>query len=229
MRHYTRHTHGLGKAGTGLANATTAVALLKALRARTGLGNMLLLGAAGGALYYAMHRRGGTAPLMGRPLRARHRVTIARPQQELYDFWRNFENLPQVMPHLERVDVLDSQRSRWQVKGPLHRSVEWESEVTHDVPGKEIGWRSLPGAEVDNAGIVRFRPASPDTTELDVELTYLPPGGRLGAVVAGLFGENPQQQLVEDLRRFKELMERGTSQRPAGERGYARGSDTSLS
>jgi uncharacterized membrane protein len=219
-----RHQSNLG---TGIANATTALALLKALRARTGLGGMLLLGAAGGALYYAMHKRGGTGPLMGRPLRARHRVRIARPAQELYDFWRNFENLPQFMPHLEAVQVLDSQRSRWTVKGPMHRSVEWESEVTHDVPGKEIGWRSLPGAEVENAGIVRFRSlGTHGETELDVELAYLPPGGKLGAVIAGLFGENPQQQLVDDLQRFKDLMERGSTSELLGERDYRPGADT---
>lgn len=215
MRHDMRQGQGLGNLGGNIANVTTALALLKALRARTGLGGMLLLGAAGGALYYAMHRRGGTAPLMGKPLRARHRISIARSAQELYDFWRNFENLPRFMPHLESVVVLDSQRSRWTVRGPLHRSVEWESEVTHDVPGKEIGWRSLPGGEVENAGIVRFRAAAADATELDVELAYLPPGGRLGAVIAGLFGENPQQQLAEDLRRFKELMEDGVAGRAA--------------
>jgi uncharacterized membrane protein len=137
-------------------------------------------------------------------------MTINRPAEELYRFWRDFENLPKFMRHLEAVQVTGERRSHWKAKAPLGMTVEWDAEVTEDIPNQQISWRSLPGADVDNAGTVRFQRAPHDWgTEVRVEMSYRPPGGVIGDKIAHLFGEGPRQQVRDDLRRFKQLMETG--------------------
>ncbi len=137
-------------------------------------------------------------------------VTILRPVDEVYAFWRDFENLPRFMRHLESVHVLDERRSHWVTRAPAGRTVEWDAEIVEDRPNELISWRSLDGSDVDNAGTVRFRRAPGDRgTEVLVELRYDPPAGKLGAMVAKLFREEPGQQVEEDLRRFKQVMETG--------------------
>lgn len=135
-------------------------------------------------------------------------VTVNGSPRECYHFWRDFENLPRIMPHLEDVDATTDGRSRWTAKGPLGLKVEWEAELTADEPGHLIAWRSLPGADVDTAGSVRFTPAGMGT-EVRVNLKYDPPAGKVGVLVSKMFGENPQQQIREDLQRFKQAIEAG--------------------
>jgi uncharacterized membrane protein len=137
-------------------------------------------------------------------------LTIARSPQELYRFWRQLDNLPRFMAHLESVEVVDDRRSIWKVKGPAGATVEWEAEITSDVPNELIAWRSLPGADVANAGMVQFTRA-PGTrgTEVLVELRYDPPAGAIGRGLAALFGREPAQQVAGDLRRFKQVIETG--------------------
>ncbi|HYE02535.1 MAG TPA: SRPBCC family protein, partial [Phycisphaerales bacterium] len=137
-------------------------------------------------------------------------VTINRPAEELYRFWRQLENLPRVMGHLERVEVIDNTRSHWVAKAPAGFEVEWDAEIINDEPGALIAWKAVEGSQVPNAGSVRFLPAPPGRgTEVKVTLEYLPPAGRLGAAIAKLFGEEPSQQVRDDLARFKQLMESG--------------------
>ena len=143
-------------------------------------------------------------------------VTVNRAPDELYAFWRNFENLPQFMNNLESVTVTGSNRSRWVAKAPAGSSVEWEAEVYNEKPGELIAWRSLEGSQVANAGSVRFEPAGNDSTLVRVSLKYDPPGGKLGSLVARLFGENPERQIEEDHGRFKELMESSAPADAAG-------------
>jgi uncharacterized membrane protein len=145
-------------------------------------------------------------------------VTINRPPEELYSFWRNFENLPQFMKHLESVTVTGDGRSHWVAKGPAGSSVEWDAEVYNEKENELIAWRSLEGSQVDNAGSVHFEPAAGGRgTVVRVVLKYDPPAGKLGALVARLFGESPEQQVEEDLRRFKQLMEAGETLTTAGQ------------
>jgi uncharacterized membrane protein len=154
----------------------------------------------------ALRRRGSRT----RGIQVVEAITLNRPRQEVYGFWRNFENLPRFMEHLESVEVIDDRRSRWRAKAPAGATVEWEAEITEDRPGELIAWRTLPDSEVPNSGVVRFRDAPGNRgTEVVVELNYDPPGGRLGALVAKLFGEEPSQQVKGDLRRFKQVMEIG--------------------
>ncbi|AIZ46714.1 cyclase [Deinococcus radiopugnans] len=140
-------------------------------------------------------------------------VTIGKGADELYAIWRKLENLPQLMKHLKRVEVLDERRSRWTVKAPAGYSggeVSWEAELTADEPGRRIAWRSLPGAQIENSGEVLFRAAPGDRgTEVVVRLTYRPPGGSAGALLARLLGQEPSQQLRDDLMRFKREQELG--------------------
>ena len=137
-------------------------------------------------------------------------TTIDKPAADLFKFWRNFENLPNFMHHLESVKVLDGKRSKWVAKGPAGSTVRWEAEIINEEPDALIAWRSLAGAQVDNAGSVRFVEAPAGRgTEVRVTLDYVPPGRTLGKWVAKLLGEDPQLQIEEDLRRFKALMETG--------------------
>jgi len=148
-------------------------------------------------------------------------VTIDRPVEELYLFWRNFENLPRFMKHLESVTVKDSAHSHWVAKAPMNMTVEWDAEIVNEVPYEVIGWRSMANADIANAGSVRFSPAPGGMgTEVRVTLEYVPPAGKVGMMIAKLFGEEPENQIGEDLNRFKQLMETGevttTDGQPSG-------------
>jgi uncharacterized membrane protein len=137
-------------------------------------------------------------------------VTINRPVAELYRFWRNLENLPRFMRHLESVERVTDTISRWKAKGPAGTTFEWEAEINNEVPNQVSGWRSLENADVVSAGSVNFDRASGGRgTRVTVHLQYSPPGGKVGAGVARLFGRDAETEIREDLRRFKQLIETG--------------------
>lgn len=137
--------------------------------------------------------------------------TIDKPAEELYRFWRQFENVPTFTRHVKEVRQIDDKRSRWVVSGPGNIDVEWDAEVINDIPNELIAWRSVEGAQVDNSGSVRFIPAPGGRgTEVRVVIDYIPPGGVFGKWFASIFNEAPEQTIREDLRRFKRLMETGT-------------------
>ena len=185
-------------------------------------GGMLLRGTTGHChVYDALGVKSGEAPLgtqkspfNRRPLSGRIHVNktimINRSPAELYKFWRNFENLPQFMKHLESVTTTGEKTSHWKAKGPLGTTVEWDAELTSDIGNERIGWKSLEGSDIHNSGVVEFRSTTNRGTELKVTLIYEAPGGKLGEWAAWLFGEEPSIQVAEDLRRFKRLMETGT-------------------
>jgi uncharacterized membrane protein len=137
-------------------------------------------------------------------------VTINRPSEELYAFWRDFHNLPRFMHNVHAVKVEDEKRSHWVIEAPAGKTVEWDAEITHDEPGRLIEWRSLQGASVRNSGRVEFED-SPDGrgSIVRVTLTYDPPAGAVGQFIAKLFQKEPKVQARQDLRRFKQLMETG--------------------
>ena len=141
-------------------------------------------------------------------VKVEHSVTIQRPAAELFRFWRNFENLPRIMEHLESVTVLDATRSHWQAKAPAGTSVEWDAVIHNEIPDRLIAWKSADEATVPNAGSVHFTELGAGRgTEVKVILEYDPPAGKVGEAVAKLFGEEPAQQVREDLDRFKSVME----------------------
>lgn len=136
-------------------------------------------------------------------------VTINRPIEELYRFWRNLENLPRFMQHLESVERLTDTLSRWRAKGPAGTVVEWTAEIINEVPNQVIGWRSIDGSDVVSAGSVNFDQLGSGQTQVRVRLQYSPPGGKAGAAVAKLFGRDAATEIREDLQRFKQLVETG--------------------
>jgi uncharacterized membrane protein len=144
-------------------------------------------------------------------------TTIRKPASEVYAFWRRLENLPTFMAHLDEVRATDERTSEWTASAPFDRTVTWTAEITEEAPGERIGWRSIGDAEVRNHGTVRFAPA-PDgvSTEVHVLLAYDVPGGELGKAVAKYFGEEPHQQLDDDLRRLKQVLETGEVVRSEG-------------
>src|SRR4051794_15117295 len=151
------------------------------------------------------------------PMELTSTTTVTRPPEEVYAFWRQLDRLPTFMAHLEEVRATDARRSHWKASAPFGREVEWDAETTEDVPGQRIAWRSVDGADVPNSGEVRFVPAPGRRgTEVHVTLTYELPGGALGKAAAKYFGEEPSQQLDDDLRRFKQVMETGEVVRSDG-------------
>lgn len=187
----------------------------------------LVLGAVGGALVW----RGatGNCPVYGamgistaeeqdrqvsvpygRGVRVEESVTINAAPEAVYAFWRKFDNLPRFMNNLESVEVRSDTRSHWTTKGPAGTNVDWEAEIINEVPNELIGWRSIEGSQVDNAGSVHFTPsANGRGTEVKVVLRYDPPAGVVGAKVSKILGEDPAKQVREDLGRLKALLETG--------------------
>jgi uncharacterized membrane protein len=188
----------------------------------TGLSQRSLRGAllaiAGGTLAYhgAMGQKSIPDQLteatgLDKAIRVEKTVTIQnKSAEELYRFWHDFENLPTFMKHLKSVTVIDNKRSHWIASAPLGASVEWDAEIITDHENQLIAWASVDGADVENSGFVRFQPAPQGRgTEVKVVMEYSPPGGGLTAAIAKVFGEEPEQQIGDDLRRFKMLMETG--------------------
>lgn len=150
-------------------------------------------------------------------------ITVNRPMEECYRFWRDFQNFPRFMKHLDEVSVTSDTRSHWRAKAPAGTTVAWDAEITVDHPGELLAWHSLEGADIENAGTVRFERAPGGRgTVVRVDLLYQPPGGKAGSLIAKLFGEEPAMQIEQDLRRFKQLIETGeiptTAGQPSGPR-----------
>jgi uncharacterized membrane protein len=146
----------------------------------------------------------------GRGVNVEEVATINANADALYAFWRRFTLLPRFMANLVSVTEIDDRRSRWIVKAPAGRTVQWDAEIINEIPGEVIAWRTLSGADVVSAGSVRFiaQPAGRGT-EVRVRMQYEPPAGKVGATVAWLLGHDPAAVIREDLRRFKQLMETG--------------------
>lgn len=156
------------------------------------------------------HRTSPVASLeAGAGTRIERSVMVARPAEELYHFWRDFTNLPRFMDNLESVRVIDEDQSHWVAKGPAGMRVEWDAAIHNEIEGELIAWRSLPGADVDQAGSVHFVPVGEGMTEVRVVLRYRPRGGKVSDAVAKLLGDDPDEQVRDDLRRFKQVVEAG--------------------
>lgn len=163
-----------------------------------------------------LSREQGTMTATG-ALRLKRSIAINRPPQEIYDFWRNVENLPRFMYHLESVQNIGEHLSHWVTKGPGGKRVEWDAEITEDRRGELLAWRSLEGADVYNAGSVRFEPRPGGRgTIVRVDMEYRPPAGVVGAAFAMLFNSAPEQQIYDDLRRLKQVIEIGEVVRSDG-------------
>ncbi len=195
-----------------------------------------LVGAAGGALaFYGVRRRdmlGGTLGISGlsmltraitniemkrllgggggrRAVDIQKTLNVNAPVEEVFAFWRNFENFPRFMSNVREVRDLGEGRSHWTVAGPTGISVEWDAVITKLVPNEVLAWKSLPGSTIANAGIIHFQPNPDGSTRVDIKLSYNPPAGALGHAIATIFGADPKTEMDEDLVRFKSLIEEG--------------------
>ena len=139
----------------------------------------------------------------------RSSFTIKKPRIEVYNFWRRLDNLPLFMNHLESVNLIDNERSHWVLKLPTGvATVSWDAEIVYDVPGEMIGWSSLPGSIIDNAGKVRFRDSFDEQgTLVDVVISYQPPAGGLGASLAHVLNPVFKNMVDQDVRNFKQYMD----------------------
>lgn len=204
---------GAGLAAYGLTRRRAAGWVM------TGLGVLLMRrGVTGHCRTYQMlglntaGTGGDTRQALGGPagVMVEESVVISRPVAELYRFWRNLENLPRFMSHLESVERITDTLSRWRATGPAGTSLEWNAEIINEVPDQVIGWRSLEGSDVVSAGSVNFdQKGTGAGTRVRVRLQYSPPGGKVGDVVARLLGSDAATQIRQDLQRFKQLVEAG--------------------
>ena len=141
-------------------------------------------------------------------IKVKKTITIEKPVAEVYAFWRNLENLPRFMRHVESVNVKDNLHSEWRVRGLGDKPLRWEAEIIEHRENEMISWRTAPGADVNHAGSVWFRDAADGRgTEVSVELQYNPPAGAIGALVASIWGAEPSQQIRSDLYHLKQLLE----------------------
>jgi uncharacterized membrane protein len=188
-----------------LRGATGRCPVYESLGVSTGSADAIL----GGQSRSDVAGRGATVNAR-KAVRVERSVMIESPREEVYAFWHDFENLPKFMRHLVSVRVDSATRSHWVAEGPMGHVVEWDAELVNDVPDTLIAWKSVGDADVPNAGSVHFydMPAGRGTM-VTVMLEYEPPGGRVGAAIVRLFGEDPEREVRDDLRHFKELMEIG--------------------
>jgi len=143
-------------------------------------------------------------------IRVEESVTINHRVETVYDFWRDFTNLPLFMENLKSVTVESPTHSHWVVKGPAGMTVEWDAEIVTEIPNEVIAWRTIDNMQVSHAGSVHFRPAPGERgTEVHVALEYAPIAGPVGALVAKLFRRDPKEQIYDDLRRLKQILETG--------------------
>jgi uncharacterized membrane protein len=177
-------------------------------------GDLVLCGSTGSsplskAFGLARRSNGQTAPIpYQQGIRVDADITIDKPREEVYSFWRQLENLPRFMQHIRSVSAIDSRHSHWVAEGPGGNTVEWNAEIINDQPNDLIGWKSLLGSDVETAGSVHFKPARGNqATQVHVELQYLPPAGAVGAAIAKLMGNDPDKQVKEDLARLKQALE----------------------
>jgi uncharacterized membrane protein len=201
--------------------AGVALALAGYKRSNKGLGllgmGLLARGASGWCPItaavdpYADYSREGTKRHLAgsRGVIVEDAITIYRPVSDVYSYWRHLDNLPRFMDHLVEVRTIDRLHSRWVARGPLGVRVEWDAEIINDIPPTLLSWKSIGESDVVSAGSVRFKPVGEHATEVRVKLQYDPPAGKVGATIAWLLGEDPEHQIAEELRRFKQLLETG--------------------
>lgn len=195
--------------GTLAGFSLAAPAKLRILMLLAG-GALLYRGITGDSLFYRIMNITRARGRLKSGIRVERSVTIARPVEDVYAIWRNLENLPGFMHNLKQVTRRDDGTSHWVAEAPLGTTVEWDAAIVEDAPNEKIAWRSTPGSQIENAGVVMFKPAPGGRgTEVRVHLEYKAPGGSAGAALAKILGDEPDIQIREDLRRLKMLMESG--------------------
>lgn len=207
-------------AGDAVDIACLAAGVTRSGRHRRGIATATALAAIGGLDLYAAVQasRSGTRRAGGEKRESLSAATtVLRSPEDVYGFWRDLENLPDFMHHLKSVTAGVDGQSHWAANAPVGQPVQWDAQIVEDLPGRRIVWKSLPGSGIENGGSVDFTPAvSGEGTEVRVTIDYAMPGGAIGKAAATLLGESPAQQVNDDLRRFKQIMETGQVLRSDG-------------
>ena len=135
-------------------------------------------------------------------------AVVNRPVEDVFSHWRKLENLPQLMKHLESVNETDQKHSHW-VASPITGlgRIEWDAEIVEERANEFLSWRSLEGADVENAGEVRFERLSDGSTLVRSKITYRPPAAGAGAVVAKLLNPVFKSMVRADMERFKDYVQ----------------------
>jgi len=212
-----QHPRNVGDLERGLCLIGGGALVLYGLR--RSLGNLALMLGGGALIYRGL--TGYCAAYQALGIDTAHRdlslgvalrgsITVNKPAAEVYRFWRHLENHPRFMQHLESVVSTNGKRSHWVARAPLPGPIEWDADIVAERENAMLSWRSLPGADVDHAGTVRFRELPNGRgTEVRLRLEYTPSGGIVGVAVGKLFKTLTERQLKEDLRRFKQIIETG--------------------
>ncbi|MET0981469.1 MAG: SRPBCC family protein, partial [Telluria sp.] len=185
------------------------------IAAALGLAGLALAARSGGGGLSSLF--GGSSYSSGDPVILEKSIRIDASPDEVYDLWSNYENFPRFMSHVLEVRDLGRRRSHWVVQGPAGTQFEFDSMLTEQVKGRRLAWRSEPGAEITNSGLVRFEPYRGGTL-VTVRLSYMPPAGKLGHGLASLLGSDPKRQMDDDLARMKHFVERGVIPHDAARR-----------
>jgi uncharacterized membrane protein len=144
-------------------------------------------------------------------------VNISAPLDGVFGFFSRYENFPRFMANVRSVQDYGNGYSKWTVAGPAGITVQWTAELTDFAPHQRIAWQSVPGSTVDNAGVIQFGENPDGTTRVDIRLSYNPPGGAIGHLVAKMFGADPKSEMDQDLLRLKTALERGKLPRDAAQ------------
>jgi uncharacterized membrane protein/gas vesicle protein len=136
-------------------------------------------------------------------------INIAAPAEKVFEFWSHFQNFPKFMSNVREIQLKGENQSHWVVAGPAGVPVEWDAVITERIPNQVIAWKTVPGSTVEHAGIIRFDSNPDGTTRVDIRMSYNPPAGAIGHVVASLFGADPKSEMDADLARMKTLIETG--------------------
>jgi uncharacterized membrane protein len=196
-----------------LSSLGSALSSSRSNRARVGAATAAVIGVTALDVRCALQLQRGTTnggTSRSGAVRRTRTIIVSRSPEETYRFWHDFTNLPTFMKHLESVQMTGGNRSHWKATAPAGKTVEWDAEIVDDQPNSRIAWHSLEGSDVYNTGSVQFERAPGGRgTLVRVEVQYAPPGGLIGATLAKLFGEEPEQQIEDDLRAFKQVLETG--------------------
>jgi uncharacterized membrane protein len=189
-----------------------------------------LVGAAIGPVALAMLARAVTNMRLTRLVGVEHgagnidvekTINIEAPIEEVFEFWTHLEKFPQFMSRVREVRKTGDRKYHWVVAGPAGVSVEWDAEITRLVPHQAIAFKSLPGSAIEQVGSVHFTPTDDGDTCIDVKLSYNPPAGAIGHLIAILFGADPKKEMDEDLMRMKSFLETGQVPHDAAQKGPA--------
>lgn len=136
------------------------------------------------------------------------RVTIERPVEKVFEFYRNFRNLPSFLGDVMTIDEIGPATTRWTVQGPLGIQADWTVKVTDERPNELIRYETVSSPALRTYWEIYFSPGS-TANETEVREVMRMPLGRIGRVALALIGKFPAAEVTSNLHRLKEVIETG--------------------